>query len=74
MKEMGGIRGMLAYLRSHLDPQGKSVIPLGYADPSPFECYRVPKEAEDSLVEAIRSGKYNGYAPAVGLPEARRWF
>lgn len=72
MREMGGIRGMLAYLTSHLDPHGKSVIPLGYADPSPFECYRVPKEAEDSLVEAIRSGKYNGYAPAVGLPEARR--
>lgn len=72
MREMGGIRGMLAYLRSHLDPKGKSVIPLGYADPSPFECYKVAKEAEDSLVEAIRSGQYNGYAPAVGLPEARR--
>ncbi|XP_057861798.2 nicotianamine aminotransferase 1 isoform X2 [Cryptomeria japonica] len=71
-KDMGGIREMLTQLMSQLNPQGKSIIPLGHDDPSQFECYRPAKVVEDALVEAILSHKYNCYAPGNGLPDSRR--
>lgn len=70
--DMVGIRGVLDYVMSHLNPNGKSKIPLGHGDPSGFDCFRTSIDAEDALVEAIRSGKYNGYPPAVGLSQSRR--
>jgi len=57
---------------SHLNPDGKSIIPLGNGDPSAFECFRTSVHVEDALIEAIRTGKYNGYSPGNGLPQSRR--
>ncbi|KAH9312201.1 hypothetical protein KI387_027236, partial [Taxus chinensis] len=67
-----GVRGVLEFVMSHLNPTGKTKIPLGHGDPSPFDCFRTFSGAEDALIDSIRSTKYNGYAPATGLPETRR--
>lgn len=69
---MLGIRGVLDYVMSHLNHDGKSKIPLGHGDPSAFECFRTSVHVEDALIEAIRTGKYNGYSPGNGLPQSRR--
>ena len=69
---MLGIRGVLDYVMSHLNPDGKSIIPLGNGDPSAFECFRTSVHVEDALIEAIRTGKYNGYSLGNGLPQSRR--
>ncbi|CAN6444454.1 unnamed protein product [Victoria cruziana] len=67
------IRGVLDVLESNLDREdGRAVVPLGHGDPSAFESFRTTSTAEDAVVESIRSGKYNGYPPSVGLPVARR--
>lgn len=69
---MLSIRGVLDYVMSHLNPDGKSKIPLGHGDPSAFECFRTSINVEDALIGAIRTGKYNGYSPADGLPQSKR--
>eukprot|EP01018_Ginkgo_biloba_P025805 Gb_40016 [translate_table: standard] len=70
--DMLGIRGVLDFVMSHLNPQGKSKIPLGHGDPSQFDCFRTSGDVEDALMEVIKSRKYNGYSPAVGLPQSRK--
>lgn len=66
------IRAILSQVMSNLDPADpRPVIPLGHGDPSHFPCFRTTTVAEDAVVAALRSAKFNGYAPALGLPRAR---
>lgn len=51
----------------------RPAIPLGHGDPSVFPCFRTSIEAEDAIVDSVRSGKYNCYAPTVGILPARRY-
>uniref|UniRef100_F6H5F3 Aminotransferase class I/classII large domain-containing protein n=1 Tax=Vitis vinifera TaxID=29760 RepID=F6H5F3_VITVI len=67
------IRGVLNKVMSNLNPQDhRPVIPLGHGDPSAFSCFRTTPVAEDAIVDALRSRKFNSYAPAVGILPARR--
>lgn len=50
----------------------RPVVPLGYGDPTAFPCFRTAVEAEDAIVDAVRSGKFNCYATNSGIPPARR--
>ncbi|KAL5730467.1 zinc-finger protein [Ranunculus cassubicifolius] len=66
------IRGVLNSVMSSLDPNDKRpVIPLGHGDPSAFPCFRTTIVAEDAIVEAVRSAKYNSYSSTVGILPAR---
>lgn len=49
----------------------RPVIPLGHGDPSAFPCFRTTQVAEDAIVDSLRSAKFNGYCPTVGIPSAR---
>ncbi|XP_039038187.1 nicotianamine aminotransferase 1-like isoform X2 [Hibiscus syriacus] len=49
-----------------------SVVPLAHGDPSHFPNFRTTSAAEDAIVDAVRSGKHNFYAPTVGILPARR--
>ncbi|KAK6241716.1 hypothetical protein SCA6_007105 [Theobroma cacao] len=50
----------------------RPIVPLGNGDPSQFPCFRTSTIAEDAIVDALHSAKYNGYAPPLGVPSARR--
>ncbi|CAN1351474.1 Tyrosine aminotransferase [Linum perenne] len=54
------------------DDDERSIIPLGHGDPSAFPCFRTNSAAEDAVVDSLRSGKFNCYAPSAGIPPARR--
>ncbi|KAL9339998.1 hypothetical protein Peur_066217 [Populus x canadensis] len=41
----------------------RPAISLGLGDPSHFKCFRTTAIAEDAVIEAIRSAKFNSYAP-----------
>jgi tyrosine aminotransferase len=67
------VRGILMKLFESLskdDP--RPTVPLGHGDPSAFPCFRTAAVAEDAIIDAVRSAKYNGYAPTVGILPARR--
>ncbi|KVI04294.1 tyrosine aminotransferase-like isoform X1 [Cynara cardunculus var. scolymus] len=67
------IRGVLEMLISNLNQSDvRHVIPLGHGDPSAFPCFRTTQIAEDAIVDAVRSAKFNGYSPTVGVLPARR--
>ncbi|KAF9590154.1 hypothetical protein IFM89_031758 [Coptis chinensis] len=67
------IRGILDVLMKLLSPSnGIKPIPLGHGDPSVFACFRTSEVAEDAIVEALKSAKFNSYSPTVGLLSARR--
>jgi hypothetical protein len=53
---------------SHLNPNGKSKIPLGHGDASAFECFRTSADTEDGLIEAMGTLQ----ALAESLPFLRR--
>ncbi|KAJ4889328.1 S-alkyl-thiohydroximate lyase SUR1 [Raphanus sativus] len=40
----------------------KTILPLGHGDPSVYPCFRTCIEAEDAVVNALRSGKSNSYS------------
>ncbi|KAL4302231.1 hypothetical protein GQ457_10G018220 [Hibiscus cannabinus] len=65
-----GIMDMLIGNFSTDDP--RPIIPLGNGDPSQFPCFRTSTTAEEAIVDSLHSTKHNGYAPAVGVPSARR--
>ena len=48
-------------------------ISFGFGDPSCFECFRTTPIAEEAIVEAVRSAKFNSYAPTGGILPARRY-
>jgi len=49
----------------------KQMIHLSLGDPTVFGNYEPPPEAIEGIVEAVQSGKSNGYAPSIGYKEAR---
>ena len=69
------IRGVLNKLNENLkkDDQ-RPVVPLCHGDPSRFPCFRTAVATEDAIVDAVRSAKFNSYAPPNGLLLARRFF
>lgn len=68
------VRGVLTTVMSALDPSDKRpILPLGHGDPSAFACFRTTEVAEDAIVEAVRSAKFNCYSPTVGVLPARRY-
>lgn len=67
------IKGILSLLMDSVDAEdGKRVVSLGMGDPSAYTCFRTTRVAEDAVVDALQSQKFNGYSPTVGLPQARR--
>ncbi|KAK1267996.1 S-alkyl-thiohydroximate lyase SUR1 [Acorus gramineus] len=69
------IRGVLTKVMENLPGEGVAAaepIPLGHGDPSVFPCFRTTTDAEDAIVSAVRSAKFNCYGPTVGLLPARR--
>ncbi|KAI4321840.1 hypothetical protein MLD38_035173 [Melastoma candidum] len=67
------IKGILAQMLETLDEADRSrLISLGIGDPTAYSAFRTPHASEDAIEEALRSRKFNGYAPTVGLPQSRR--
>ncbi|KAF8043337.1 hypothetical protein BT93_A1622 [Corymbia citriodora subsp. variegata] len=67
------VRGILYQLMANLDASdGRAVVPLGHGDPSAFPSFRTTPAAEDAVVDALRSAKFNCYSPTVGILPARR--
>jgi len=50
----------------------KTILPLGHGDPSVYPCFQTSVDAEEAVVESLRSGAANSYAPGVGILPARR--
>ncbi|XP_010260306.1 PREDICTED: probable aminotransferase TAT2 isoform X2 [Nelumbo nucifera] len=65
------IRGTLKMLMDAAAGQ-RSIIHLGQGDPSVFPCFRTSQIAEDAVADALRSAKFNSYAPPLGILPARR--
>jgi hypothetical protein len=67
------IKGILSLLMETIDENNdKRVISLGMGDPSAYSCFHTTHVAEQAVVDAIQSEKFNGYAPTVGLYQTRR--
>ncbi|CAK9144940.1 unnamed protein product [Ilex paraguariensis] len=67
------VRGILKAITDNLnEADQRPTIMLGCGDPSEYPCFRTTPIAEDALVDAIRSAKFNCYAPAIGILPARR--
>lgn len=67
------IKGILGLLIQSIDENhGKKVISLGMGDPSAHSCFRTTQVAVQAVVDGVKSEKFNGYAPTVGLPQTRR--
>ncbi|XWS54149.1 hypothetical protein CRYUN_Cryun10bG0064200 [Craigia yunnanensis] len=67
------VRGFLNMLMGNLNKDdSRPVIPLGHGDPSHFPSFATTPAAADAIVDALRQGKYNCYAPTVGILPARR--
>ncbi|KAL6205785.1 hypothetical protein ACLB2K_023037 [Fragaria x ananassa] len=68
------IKGILSLLLQNVDEDEskKRLISLGMGDPTAFSCFHTTHVAQEAVVDAIQSDKFNGYAPTVGLPQTRR--
>lgn len=68
------IKGILSLLMDSIDStdDGQKVISLGIGDPTVYSCFFTASSAQEAVVESLRSAKFNGYAPTVGLPQTRR--
>lgn len=67
------IKGILSLLMEAIDENNdKRVISLGMGDPSAYSCFHTTHVAEQAVVDAVQSEKFNGYAPTVGLYQTRR--
>lgn len=63
------IKGILGLLMANVDES--RLISLGMGDPTAFSCFRTTAVAQDSVIDSIRSHKFNGYSPTIGLPQTR---
>lgn len=54
------------------EENGKRVISLGMGDPSAYSCFHTTPVAAEAVLDTLQSGKFNGYAPTVGLVQTRR--
>lgn len=69
------IKGTLSLLMANTNGgDKKKVISLGIGDPTAYSCFRTTVAAQEAVVDALRSNKFNGYSPTVGLPQTRRYF
>ena len=68
------IKGILSLLMESIDDNNhsRSVISLGMGDPTAHSCFHTTHVAQEAVVDALQSDKFNGYAPTVGLPQTRR--
>lgn len=67
------IKGILGILMASLDDENKKrVISLGMGDPTAHSCFTTSDIVRDSVVQTLESQKFDGYAPTVGLPPARK--
>ncbi|PWA86512.1 tyrosine transaminase family protein [Artemisia annua] len=67
------IKGILGMLLANLDDNNKKrLISLGMGDPTAFSCFTTTNVAENAVVDALNSQKFNGYSPTVGLLQTRR--
>ncbi|XP_026437443.1 probable aminotransferase TAT2 [Papaver somniferum] len=67
------LRGVLNSLMDSRNPEDeRQTITLAHGDPSAFPCFRTTQIAEDAIVDSLRSAKFNGYSPTVGILPARR--
>lgn len=67
------IKGILGILMSSLDEKNKkSVISLGMGDPTTYSCFSTTDSVQDPVVQTLKSHKFNGYSPTVGLPQTRK--
>ncbi|XP_010537035.1 PREDICTED: probable aminotransferase TAT2 [Tarenaya hassleriana] len=69
------IKGILSLLMQSIEEEDKSpkrVISLGMGDPSAYSCFRTTPVAQQAVSDALLSHDFHGYAPTVGLPQARR--
>ncbi|KZV36394.1 hypothetical protein F511_03835 [Dorcoceras hygrometricum] len=68
------IKGILGLLMGSIDcnNDSKKVISLGIGDPTAHSCFYTTSAAQEAVVRSLRSAKFNGYAPTVGLPQTRR--
>ncbi|KAJ6298156.1 hypothetical protein OIU76_019320 [Salix suchowensis] len=69
------IKGILSLLMESIDDDknhSRSVISLGMGDPTAHSCFHTTHVAQEAVVDALQSDKFNGYAPTVGLPQTRR--
>ena len=51
----------------------RPLIPMAHGDPSPFPSFRAAAAAVDSIVDALRSARFNGYCADSGLLPARKY-
>ncbi|KAK6134644.1 hypothetical protein DH2020_031569 [Rehmannia glutinosa] len=72
--EIISIKGILGLLMANIDARdnGKKVISLGIGDPTAYSCFYTTSAAQEAVVDALRSTKFNGYSPNVGLPQTRK--
>ncbi|KAL3638443.1 hypothetical protein CASFOL_017814 [Castilleja foliolosa] len=67
------IKGILGLLRENVSDDGKKVISLGIGDPTAYSCFHTTSAAQEAVVDALRSAKFNGYPPTnVGLLHTRK--
>ncbi|KAG7584552.1 Aminotransferase class I/classII [Arabidopsis suecica] len=67
------LRGVIYMLFDNCSKDvNKTILPLGHGDPSVYPCFRTCIEAEDAVVDVLRSGKGNSYGPGAGILPARR--
>ncbi len=59
----------LAVVAEQLAAEGKTILPLNIGDPLKFD-FRTPPHLFEAVVRAMADGK-NGYAPSLGIDEAR---
>ncbi|KAH8502288.1 hypothetical protein H0E87_013836 [Populus deltoides] len=67
------IKSVVKFLKENINEDDhRLAISLGVGDPSGFKCFRTTNIAEDAIVGAVRSAKFNSYAPTGGILSARR--
>lgn len=67
------VRGVVNMLTENVNPDdARVVVQLGRGDPSACPSFQTAIVAEDAVVDAVRSAKYNCYTSAYGFLPARR--
>lgn len=65
------IRTIVENMKLRPNPD-KPLLALSIGDPTTFGNMDACEEITEAIVEAVRSRKYNGYAPSQGFQEARQ--
>ncbi|KAK3184083.1 hypothetical protein Dsin_031369 [Dipteronia sinensis] len=67
------LKRVLTSLKENLNQNDtRPTIPLATGDPSSFPSFQTTSVAEDAIVDAVKSAKFNHYSPNVGILPARR--